>query len=115
MLALGCPANYMNLLVKEIPPNNVMKYVVEISKFFQNHHRPLGSLIEKESQRPQIPNETRWKSEKVFISIFMYNYLMYIEISIEQNDELKKIILSLQDNKILSRMCQFAVIITCCC
>ena len=68
MLALGCSAHYMALLGKEISPNNVMKYVVEIQKFFQNHYRHHHKLLQKGSQ---MPNESKWKSDEAFISTFI--------------------------------------------
>ena len=44
----------MNLLDKEITPKNIEKYVVEIQKFFQGHHRPHGKVVEKGNLRPRI-------------------------------------------------------------
>ncbi|KAG8172922.1 hypothetical protein JTE90_029612 [Oedothorax gibbosus] len=105
ILAFGCSAHYMNLLAQEITPKSVMKHVIEIQKFFRNHNRPHGWLIEKGGRRPQLPNETRWNSQEACLSSFVYNYQKYVEISIEHNEEFEKNILVCLDNKGLYREC----------
>lgn len=105
ILAFGCSAHYMNLVAKEITPKSLMKYVVEIQKFFRNHNRPHGWLIEKKGHKPQLPNETRWNSEEACLSSFIYNYQKYIEISIEHKDDIDTNILTFLDNKGLYREC----------
>lgn len=105
ILAFGCSAHYMNLVAKEITPKSLMKYVVEIQKFFRNHNRPHGWLIEKKGHKPQLPNETRWNSEEACLSSFIFNYQKYIEISIEHKDDIDTNILTFLDNKGLYREC----------
>lgn len=105
ILTIGCSAHYMNLVAKEITPKSVMKYVIDIQKYFRNHNRPHGWLVEKGGHKPQLPNETRWNSEEACLSSFIYNYQKYIEISIENKDEMDKNILTFLDNKGLYREC----------
>ncbi|KAG8175610.1 hypothetical protein JTE90_019422 [Oedothorax gibbosus] len=93
ILAFGCSAHYMNLLAQEITPKSVMKHAIEIQKFFRNHNRPHGWLIEKGGRRPQKPNEKRWNSQEARLSSFVYNYQKYVENSIEDNEEFEKNIL----------------------
>lgn len=105
ILTLGCSAHYLNLLAKEITPKTIMKHVIQIQKYFRNHNRPHGWLMEKKGHKPQLPNETRWNSEQACLSSFIYNYNKYIEISIEHKDEIDLNISTVLDNKGLFREC----------
>ena len=40
LLVYGCSAHWMNLLMQDITPTSVTKHVVEIQKYFRNHHKP---------------------------------------------------------------------------
>jgi hypothetical protein len=56
--------NAGNLLGQDITPAQVINQLVEINKYFRNHHIP-GSLLSEipDSVKPQLPAETRWNSE----------------------------------------------------
>lgn len=90
ILVYGCSAHYMNLLYKDIIPTNVTKHIVEIQKFFRNHHQPHGWLKQKQGLMPQIPNETRWNSYEDCLKTFISNYHLYSQIRSEHLDEFKK-------------------------
>ena len=53
IVAYGCLAHWLNLLGQDITSQNVMKHVVEINKYFRNHHIPSALLNDCEgSTRP---------------------------------------------------------------
>ena len=63
MITYGCNAHYLALLQNDVSNKSVMKYIIEIQKFFRNVHLAHGLLKEKGGCQPQLPNETRWNSE----------------------------------------------------
>jgi len=90
----GCAAHYLNLVEKEVSPRTVLSKVVEVQKYFRNHHLPQAWLREKGGLSPQIPNDTRWNSQEACIDTFLKNYQKYFEISCEHPDEIDKNIIS---------------------
>ena len=40
LLAYGCSAHHLNLLEKDVTPKSVLKHIVEVHKYFRNHHLP---------------------------------------------------------------------------
>jgi len=40
LLTYGCSAHYLNLVEKEVTTNTVLKHVVQVQKYFRNHHQP---------------------------------------------------------------------------
>ena len=40
MIFYGCSAHWMNLLPHDICPVSIIKHVIEIQKYFRNHHQP---------------------------------------------------------------------------
>ncbi|KAB7498582.1 hypothetical protein Anas_06360 [Armadillidium nasatum] len=103
IISYGCSAHYINLLEQEVTPNSVLKYVIQIQKFFRNHHQPHGWLKEK-GLMPQIPNDTRWNSQQACINTFIQNYHKYVEIANE--DKLEMSITNILSNPSLYREAQ---------
>ena len=51
-----------------------MKHVVEINKYFRNHHIPSALLNSCQGTvRPQLPGDTRWKSQLTCIGSYIKN------------------------------------------
>ncbi|KAB7500239.1 hypothetical protein Anas_10995, partial [Armadillidium nasatum] len=88
IISYGCSAHYINLLEQEVTPNSILKYIIQIQKFFRNHHQPHGWLKEKGGLMPQIPNDTRWNSQQACINTFIQNYYKYVEIANEDKLEM---------------------------
>jgi hypothetical protein len=40
LITYGCSAHYLNLVEKEVTPKAILKQVVEVQKYFRNHHQP---------------------------------------------------------------------------
>jgi len=57
----GCVSHWLNLLGQDITPNLVVNLVVEINKYFRNHHAA-GSLSD-EKQGSIKPGDARWNSQ----------------------------------------------------
>ena len=77
----GCSAHWLNLLGQDVTPPQIINQVVEVNKYFRNHHIP-GALLDEipESVKPQLPAETRWNSQLTCIDTFVRNrpYLLMI-------------------------------------
>ncbi|KAB7505807.1 hypothetical protein Anas_00753 [Armadillidium nasatum] len=104
IISYGCSAHYINLLEQEVTPNSILKYIIQIQKFFRNHHQPHGWLKEKGGLMPQIPNDTRWNSQQACINTFIQNYYKYVEIANE--DKLEMSITNILSNPSLYREAQ---------
>ena len=51
-----------------------MKHIVEINKYFRNHHIPSALLNSCQGTvRPQLPGDTRWKSQLTCIDSYIRN------------------------------------------
>lgn len=84
----GCSAHYLNLVEQAVTPNSVIKCVVEINKFFRNHHNAHGWLSQKGGLSPQLPNDTRWNSQVDCLESFVKNYQNYLQIPREHKYEI---------------------------
>lgn len=81
LVVYGCTAHWMNLLAQDITPVSITKHVIEVQKFFRNHHQPVAWLKElPDTVKPQLPNETRWNSQINCISTFLKNRPAYLQI-----------------------------------
>ena len=77
----------MNLLGQEITPAAIIKHIVEVQKYFCNHHRPAAWLKQQPNTvKPQLPNDTRWNSQLTCIDTFLKNRSAYLKIC-EENEE----------------------------
>lgn len=101
LITYGCSAHYMNLLVNEISNKKILGYIIEVHKFFRNHHQPHGWLKEKGGLMPQIPNATRWNSQLDCLDTFSKNYAKYIEIQNEKSLEIPENITRILENVLL--------------
>ena len=70
----GCSAHWLYLLGQDITPSQVINQVVEVNKYFRNHHVPGALLSEMSgSVKPQFPNDKRWNSQLKCIETFIRN------------------------------------------
>ncbi|XP_054710424.1 uncharacterized protein LOC129220108 [Uloborus diversus] len=98
LLIYGCSAHMLNLCVKDIIPNSLIKHVLEVQKYFRNKHNAHGWLKEKNGLMPQIPNDTRWNSQDECLRTFIINFHKYNEIRLEHLDEFDQQIGSILTN-----------------
>ncbi len=99
LMVYGCSAHWLNLLGQDVTPPDVMNHVTEIQKYFRNHHKPNAWLSEcHDSVKPQLPGDTRWKSQFTCLETFIRNRPFYLQIAQDHEDEIDSgIIRKIQD------------------
>lgn len=99
----GCSAHYLNLLCGDICKlpnvNTIIKQVVELSKYFRNHHEAKGLLAEFQNSRiPQLPGETRWNSVLECLEVFVVNRDFYLKIAEDHEEKIEKNMVNIIQN-----------------
>lgn len=89
-IVYGCSAHYLNLVQKSATPPTVMSKIISVQKHFLNHHKPLAWLREKGGLTPQLPNATRWMSQRAALRSFIKNYPKMIKVMDEHGKDNKK-------------------------
>ncbi|RXG60599.1 hypothetical protein Avbf_18136 [Armadillidium vulgare] len=98
LVRMAVQAHYLNLVEKEVTPRTVLSHLVEVAKYFRNHHQPEGWLREKGGKKPQLPNDTRWNSQCECVDTFIQNFPLYIEIRNKHSAEIANNIAAIIDN-----------------
>ena len=85
---IPCLSHILNLLGQDLTPASIMKHIVEINKFFRNHHVPSAWLKgQLGSTRPQLSSETRWKGQLICLDSYLTNRTYYIKFIQDHPDE----------------------------
>ena len=91
----GCLAHWLNLLGQDITPSAVMKHIIEVQKYFCNHHLPSAWLKEcNGSVKPQLPGDTIWKSQLTSLDTFLTNRPHYTAIVQDHEDAFDRIVVN---------------------
>jgi hypothetical protein len=94
LVVYGCSAHWLNLLGQDITPDSLIKHIVEIQKYSRNHHKPLSWLSDcPGSMKPQLPCDTRWKSQLMCIDSFIHNRPHFMKIVQDHEGELESAII----------------------
>ena len=70
MLIYGCCSHYTNLIENAANTGRAGSGwakkggIVEVNKYFRNHQKEAAMLSEKVGKKPQLPNDTRWMSDR---------------------------------------------------
>ena len=106
LITYGCLAHWLNLLGNDLTPQGALKNVIEINKYFRNHHIPSSLLNDcSGSIRPQLPGDTRWKSQLNSIDSYIRNRIYMIKIIQENpNDIDDKIQKKVLDTRIYTQL-----------
>lgn len=81
VITYGCSAHWLNLLGEDITPSTIIKHVIEVQKYFRNHHAPAAWLKEcNDHAKPQLPCNTRWNSQIACLETFIKNHSHYTKI-----------------------------------
>ncbi|KAK2158300.1 hypothetical protein LSH36_173g04010 [Paralvinella palmiformis] len=89
LVVYGCSAHLLNLLCQDITPSFVMNHVVETQRYFRDHHKPNAWLTDcPGTVKPQLPIETRWKSQLTCIDAVIKNKSSYMNIVHEHKDDM---------------------------
>ena len=83
----SCSSCWPNLLGQEITPAKVISQIVEVYKYFRNPHLP-GALLSETTRyvKPQLPNDTHWKSQLSCISTSIRNRPFLLLIVAQEED-----------------------------
>jgi hypothetical protein len=96
LIVYGCSSHWLNLLGQELTPQLIMKHVVEVQKYFRNHHQPSGWLKElSDTVIPQLPGDTRWNSQLMCVDTFIRNHTGYTHVANSHEEEMDKNIVKL--------------------
>ena len=88
LFVYGYNAHWINLLGQDVPPSSITKQVVEVQKYFRNHHQPSAWLKSYEgSVKPQLPGETRWNSQLTCLDTFLRNRPFMIKITEDHSSD----------------------------
>ena len=99
LIVYGCSAHYLNLVENVATPPTIKNQLVEVQKYFRNHQSEAGKLKEAGGKIPQLPNDTRWTSERAFLTSFIENHPVYV--TIRDEGTLPHNINQLLDNRLL--------------
>jgi uncharacterized protein YuzB (UPF0349 family) len=87
VLTYGCSAHILNLLAKDLQIVGVKEHVVEIIKFFRNHHLPRAYLA-AEGKGPGLvlPQDVRWNTLCDCLESFIKNWPVLLKICEDHRD-----------------------------
>ena len=78
----------LNLLGQSLTQSTIIKHIVDIQKYFRNHHVPSALLKDMSNTvKPQLPGDTRWNSQLTCIDTFIRNRPAYLTIVHEHEDD----------------------------
>jgi hypothetical protein len=96
LIVYGCSSHLLNLLGESLTSADVIKHIVEIQKYFRNHHSPSAWLKEiPNTVKPQLPGNTRWNSQLTCIETFLRNRPAYLTISQNHEEDMERRIVTL--------------------
>ena len=98
LITYGCSSHLLNLLGQDVTPQQIITPIVDVSKYFRNHHTPgalLSEFSEQGAVKPQIPGATRWNSQLECITIFNKNKPFYLTINAQHEDAIETRIVSI--------------------
>ena len=87
----GCSAHWLNLLGQDVTPSKVIEQIIQVNKYFRNHHVPGALLAEhKGNVKPQLPCETRWNSSLSCIESFIINRPFLLLVATQNENEIEQ-------------------------
>lgn len=99
LVVYGCSSHLLNLLGEDLTPKQVTSQVVEVNKYFRNHHRASALLGEQQgSLKPQLIGATRWNSQLRCMETFLKNRPFYSMISAQYDDVVEQRIRNIINN-----------------
>ena len=73
LITYGCSSHLLNLLGQDVTPQQVINPIIDVSKYFRNHHTPgalLSGFSDQGAVKRQLPGATRWNSQLECIKTF---------------------------------------------
>ena len=84
LVVYGCSSHLLNQLGEDLTPSQITKQMVEVYKYFCNHHRVAAMLDELSNQgavKPQLVGVTRWHCQRRCMETFLRNTFLYDDCS----------------------------------
>ena len=95
----GCSSHLLNLLGEDLTPSQVTKHIIEVNKYFRNHHRIAALLNDCQgSVKPQLIGATRWNSQLDCMQTYITNRPFYVLIMAQHDDLIEQRIQTLINN-----------------
>ena len=113
IIGYGCLAHWLNLLGKDLTLDQVMKHVVAVNKYFRNHHIP-GALLKncEGSVKPQLPGDTRWKSQEIALVTYLTNRRFFIQLIQDHGEDIdQSIAKKIMDNDLYRKIKDLAEVL----
>ena len=104
LVVYGCSSHLLNLLGEDVTPSQVTKHIIEVNKYFRNHHR-IASLLSNcnGSLKPQLIGSTRWNSQLECMRTYITNRPFYIMIMAQHEELIEARIQTIINNVALFR------------
>lgn len=90
LITYGCSAHILNLLAKDFSSNwdNIIQHVLQIVKYFRNHHRPKSWYINAGGSSLILPQEVRWNTMCGCLEAFLKNWVIIYQVCEDHSDEI---------------------------
>lgn len=99
VIAYGCSSHYFNLLGQDMTVAAIVANVVEVQKYFRNHHTPNALLsAQPGSVKPQLPCQTRWNSQITCLKTYITNR-PFMSVICNGDNEISPNIVALVNNQ----------------
>jgi hypothetical protein len=101
LVVYGCSSHLLNLLGDDLTPTEITKQVVEVKKYFRNHHRAsalLGEYSSRGAVKPQLIGATRWNSQLKCMETFIKNRPFLLMIIAQHEDLIEQRICNIINN-----------------
>ncbi|XP_065641917.1 uncharacterized protein LOC136073741 [Hydra vulgaris] len=80
VVTYGCSAHLMNLLAHDLEIDNVKDHIVNIVKYFRNHHFALAEYRKAGGQKLVLPQDTRWNTMCDCLKLYIANWSTLLKI-----------------------------------
>jgi len=72
----GCSAHLLNLLAHDVETKGVKNNIVQIVKYFRNHHLPSAWLKHAGGKTLVVPQDVRWNTLADCLETYLQNWLI---------------------------------------
>lgn len=98
IISYGCSAHYLNLLAKDVEISGVKEHIVQIVKYFRNHHLPAAWYKAAGGKKLVVPQEVRWNTLADCLQSYLDNWSTIIKVCDDHRDNIdSKISKKVQD------------------
>ena len=81
-------AHYLNLLAKDVEISGVKEHIVQIVKYFRNHHLPAASYKAAGGKKLVVPQEVRWDTLADCLQSYLDNWSTILKVCGDHSDNI---------------------------